>query len=133
MSYAIAADLIARYGETEIIQLSDRLGDGILDAGVVDQALADAGAVIDGYLSGRYALPLLPVPAILVGYACDLARERLYKDAAPEIVVKRADDARRFLALVGQGKLSLGVTPEPVHDTVVHFEPGQKVFGREAL
>jgi phage gp36-like protein len=113
MAYAAAADLIARYGEEELIQLSDRLGDGVMDAAVIDQALADAGAVIDGYLAGRYTLPLAPVPAILTGYACDLARERLYKDAAPEIVAKRADDARKFLVLAGQGKLGLGVQPEP--------------------
>lgn len=133
MAYALTADLVARYGEEELIQLTDRLGDGVMDAAVIDQALADAGAVIDGYLAGRYTLPLSPVPHILVGYACDLARERLYKDAAPEVVVKRADDARRFLALAGQGRISLGPQPEPTSDGVIQFTVGQKVFAREEL
>lgn len=109
--YAATADLVARFGESELIQLSDRLGDGVMDAAVINQALADAGAVIDGHLAGLYTLPLAPVPAILVGYACDLARERLYKDAAPETVGRRADDARRFLVLAGQGKIALGAQP----------------------
>lgn len=133
MGYAATADLIARYGEEELIQLTDRLGDGVLDATVISQALADADALIDGHLAGRYTLPLSPVPAILVGYACDLARERLYKDAAPEIIVKRADDARKFLALAGQGKISLGPQPEPTADGVIQFTAGQKVFAREDL
>jgi phage gp36-like protein len=126
MPYATTADLVARFGESELIQLTDRLGDGVLDAAVVSQALADADAVINGFLAGRYTLPLSPVPAILVGYACDLARERLYKDAAPEIVIKRADDARKFLALAGQGKISLGAQPEPASvGGPAHSTPGR--------
>lgn len=121
MAYATLSDLIARFGEAELIQLTDRQGDGIVDQAVIDQALADAGAVIDGYLAGRYSLPLVSVPPILVGYACDLARARLYTDAAPEIVLKRESDALKFLALAAQGKINLGSSPEPASDNSVQI------------
>ena len=121
MPYALLADMAARYGETELVQLTDRMGDGVVDAALVDQALLDAGAVIDGYLAGRYTLPLASVPAILVGYACDLARARLYTDAAPEIVLKRESDALKFLALAAQGKINLGASPEPASDNGVQI------------
>lgn len=105
MSYADATDMEARFGDGEMDQLGS--------ASDIAQALADADAVIDAHLAGRYALPLDSVPPILKGYACDLARERLYKDDAPEIVVKRGDDARRFLREVAQGRILLGVQPQP--------------------
>lgn len=133
MSYATLTDLISRFGENETVQLTDRTGNSAVDAAVVAQALADIDALIDGYLSGRYPVPLSPVPPVLTSYACDLARARLYTDAVPDTIQKRADDAVKFLSLVGQGKLSLGVQPEPTSDNTVMFSAGQKVFGREAL
>ncbi len=126
MPYAVLSDLVARFGETELIQLTDRVGDGIVDAAVVDQALADAGAVIDGYLAGRYLLPLASVPPILVSYACDLARSRMYHDAVPEVVAKRADEAVKFLAMLSQGKINLGAVPEPASDNSVQFVTAER-------
>lgn len=126
MPYAVLSDLVARYGEAELIQLTDRMGDGAIDAAVVSQALADAGAVIDGYLAGRYTLPLASVPPILVGYCCDLARSRLYTDTPPENITKRADDAVKFLSLLGQGRINLGSAPEPASDNSVQFVTAER-------
>lgn len=125
MPYSTQADLAARFGVGELIQLTDHNGTGSIDLAVLGQAIADADAIIDGHLAGRYTLPLDPVPAILTGYACDLVRARLYKDAAPEIVIKRADDAMRFLSLIGQGRLTLGVQPEPAGSDTVQFTPAR--------
>lgn len=135
MAYATLTDLVSRFGEEQLVQLTDRNGSGLIDQNVVDQAIADAGALIDGYLSGRYPVPLSPAPAILVGYACDLARYNLFPDANLEDVNTvriRQRDAIKFLELVGQGKLSLGLQPEPTGDNGVVFSAGQKVFGRDS-
>jgi phage gp36-like protein len=116
MTYAVQADLVERFGEQEIIQLTDRKGIGVIDEDVLARSLQDADAEIDGYIGGRVTLPLTSVPKILVGYACDIARYKLYADDPTENVRNRYKDAIRFLELVGQGKLSLGVTTdnEPV-------------------
>jgi phage gp36-like protein len=112
MTYAVQADLVERFGELEMVQLTDRQGLGIIDADVLDRALQDADAEINGYIGSRVTLPLTSVPKILVGYACDIARYKLYADDPIENVRNRYKDAIRFLELVGQGKLSLGVTTE---------------------
>lgn len=109
MTYATQQDLIDRFGNTEIAQLTDRDGDGAIDTVVVDQALLDADQVIDGYLQSRHALPLPNVPQVLVTYACDIARYRLYDERATEQVRRRYEDALKFLQMVGQGKVSLGL------------------------
>ena len=113
MPYASLADLVARFGELELIQLTDAAGAGQIDAAVVASALADAEALVNGHLGGRYPLPLTTVPPVLTGVVCDLARARLYKDALPDVVERRHADALRFLSLLGQGKITLGAAPEP--------------------
>ena len=132
MGYATEADMLTAFSETELIQLTDRLGTGLLDADVLARALADASAEIDGYLA-RYAGQVLTLP-ILTLYCCDMARYRLYRDAAPEEVRTRYRDAIRYLERVAAGQVSLGAAAEAaVPDNVVSFTPGQKVFAREDL
>lgn len=107
MAYATSADLVERFGEEEIIQLSDRLASSALDQPVLQRALDDASALIDGTLAGRYALPLASVPALLVGLCCDLARFALYEDAAPDLVRERKTDALARLRDLANGTLRL--------------------------
>ena len=126
MTYATQANLSDRFG-AEVAQFI------AANAASVAQALADADAIIDGYLAGRYTLPLDSVPAILTQYACDIARYRLYSDAAPEVVVSRHKDAINFLTRLSSGQISLGVaTPEPASGGV-SFSSAGSVFDAETL
>lgn len=109
MSYATQDDLVSRFGETEIIQLSDRANTGVIDSGVVADKLADADAEIEAYLGARYALPLAVVPTVLVRVASDIARYHLYANRATDDVVRRYKDAIAFLAGVAAGKISIGI------------------------
>ncbi len=108
--YATRQDMISRFGEEEIRLLTDRDGStgAIVDA-VLDQVLADASAEIDGYIGGRYRLPLVTVPDVLVRLCCDMARYLLNDERAPEQLQKRYEAATRFLTKLGTGELSLGV------------------------
>jgi phage gp36-like protein len=110
VSYATQQDLVDRFGEQELIALTDRADPpaGAPDATTVAKALADADAEIDGYLIGRYTLPLAATPKILVLAACDLARYRLYEDRATEQVRRRYEDQVKFLRAVADGKIALG-------------------------
>lgn len=134
MAYARLADMLEEFSASELIQLTDRdtpPTGAIVDA-VLDRALAGASAEIDGYLA-RYAGAVLDLP-ILTRYCCDMARYRLYRDAAPDEVRNRYKDAVRFLEMVAAGKISLGVQAEAaVPENTIAFVPGQKVFGREDL
>jgi phage gp36-like protein len=134
MGYATQADLEARYGAEEILQLADRNRDGVIDAGVIDRALADADAEINGYLGGRYQLPLADVPQIINVYACDIARFRLYNDLATEEVRKRYEDAIKFMRMAGEGKVRIGPASsgaEPSQAGGAEIESGGRVFGRD--
>ena len=131
MPYCTKQDLIDRFGEAEMIQLTDRAATGEIDDAVLDQAIEDAGGEIDGYLaSGGYATPLSPVPRIVTAKACDMARHALYDDHAAEQVRKRYEDAIRFLRAVADGTVKLGVSaPEPVGGNVAQMDGGRQVFG----
>jgi phage gp36-like protein len=112
VSYANRDELQARFGEAELVQLTDRTKSGQVDDAVLARALADADAEIDSYLAGRYALPLDTVPPVVVAAACDLARFRLYGIRAPEPVRQRYEDARAWLRDLAAGKALLNV-PSP--------------------
>ena len=113
MSYTTAAELVSRYGEVELIQLSDRGGSGLLDDTVIAQAIGDADAEIDRFLAGRYAVPLVPVPDVIARAAQELARYFLFAaaGAVPDIVKDRYAATVRWLELVGKGSLALGIEP----------------------
>ncbi|KQQ85847.1 hypothetical protein ASF65_04740 [Aureimonas sp. Leaf324] len=84
MSYASLQDLIDRFGDRELIQLTDRTNRpaSVIDQTVVGRALADADALIDGYVGKVHALPLAAVPPALVKTAADIAR--FYLHSKPE-------------------------------------------------
>jgi phage gp36-like protein len=132
MAYVTQQQLIDRFGEAELIQLTDRENTGSVDTAVLDQAIADAGAEYDGYLASRYQLPISPVPAIIALYVGDVVRYRLYDDGATEEVRKRYEDAIKFARMVGEGKLRLGAAvDEPVAAGGAQMESGGRVFGRD--
>lgn len=78
-AYCTQADILARrIPEGTLIQLTDDAGIGAIDAAVVAAVLLEAGEICDGYLRGRYALPLSTVPPQLAGIALSLVAYLLY-------------------------------------------------------
>jgi len=111
MSYVTKDQLIDRIGAEELVQLTDRFGDGDLDDDVLATAIADADAIIDSYLAPRYALPLAQAlidASPLARVAGDIARYALYTAEAPDEVRNRHADALRWLRDVQAGRASLG-------------------------
>lgn len=138
MSYATQADLIARYGADELVQLTDRVNvpPATVDAAVLAVALASADAEIDGYLAVRFAVPLAPPPQLIVDFACTIARYKLYRDGAPDALRNAYRDAVAFLDRVAKGTAtvpSATALASPSGGGTVQFEGGQLVFGRESL
>lgn len=80
MTYATEQQLIDRYGEMTLVALTDRgaVATGGVDAATVGRALADADAMIDGYLAAKYALPLAEVPPLLADLAQAIAFWKLH-------------------------------------------------------
>lgn len=133
MAYIDQAGLIARFGEDELIALTDRDGTGLVDAQVIDQAIQDASDFIDGYLAGRVELPMAMVPPILKRIAADIARYFLYDEAPTEIVTQRFEDARAYLRDIQSGKVRLppdAAGSEPVTDQQVEMVSTRPVWKR---
>lgn len=138
MSYATPADLAARIPAEELVQLTDRSvpPSGLVDEAVLGGALAYADALIDSLVGNRYAVPLAPVPPLVVDMACDLARHRLYVHAPPEEVRARFEDARRWLHDVNAARADIpGAAPKSATSGsgLVQFPPTPRAFGRDQL
>lgn len=109
--YASQQDMIDRFGEDELIQLTDRNGTGEIDSDVLDRSIADAAAEIDSYLGGRYTLPLTAVPQVLVRVCADIARYRLYDAQPTDLVASRYKADTQWLTQVANGVVQLGLDP----------------------
>lgn len=121
MPYASQDDLIARFGETELIQLTDRASEGVVDADYLAVSLTEAQAEVDSYIGAIYDLPLLTTPVSLITATCNIARYRLYNQQATEEVKIRYDDTIRWLRDVARGLASLGLpaTQAPESQSIV--------------
>lgn len=141
MTYATADDMIARYPNRDLVQLTNEDPTATtINSSALQQALDDASAEIDGYLEGRFALPLAEPPAVLNRLACDIAMYRLQSlrplhDLAD--ARKRYEDAIGFLLEAAKGVVTLGLSStdqEPASApgaTVV--EGPRRVFDRGKL
>ncbi|EXE54835.1 DUF1320 domain-containing protein, partial [Acinetobacter sp. 1239920] len=78
-------------------------------AASINEALQDAAEEINGYIGGRYPLPLPNVPSNLNRMACDIARYRLYYQQPTEEVRNRYKDAIKFLERVQDEKAHLQI------------------------
>ncbi|PVX80050.1 gp436 family protein [Paraburkholderia unamae] len=134
MAYAAQTDMVSRFGEDEVVAITDRQMSGAIDPDALGDALDTASAEMDTYLSGRYQLPLAPVPRFLVTLCCDIARYQLCVGGTrlSDDIRDRYRDAVRFLELAAAGKVTLGVTAvgqvQPVN--TVEFNVGTKIFSQ---
>lgn len=136
MNYATTQDMIDRFGQDELVQLTDRSGAGVIDQVVLGRALADADADIDSYLGSRYTLPLPSVPSVLVRVGADIARYYLYGERINDLVKTRYDAAITFLQQVAKGLATLeDVAANQVvsESGGVQFVAGRRVFSRDSL
>ncbi|MDX1755883.1 MAG: phage protein Gp36 family protein [Marinobacter sp.] len=134
MTYATQADMVERFGEGELIDLTDRNHTGAIDATVLGRALADATAEIDGYLASRYDLPLASTPVVLVRVCADLARYYLHDDHAPEQVTERHKAAVALLRRISDGQVSLGASESggtPTTNNGAEMAGGGRIWGRD--
>lgn len=140
--YATVADLIAAYGNQEVIALTDREersdpdNAGTVDATVALEALTRASSEADTYIAVRYALPLASTPQALTAVVCDIARFRLTGGETTETtpIADRYKAAVHWLKEIASGRAVLpGVaTVAPGGEGGVEFATGRRVFARHA-
>lgn len=139
MSYATPADMKARYEDVRLAELTDPNGMATDDT-KLELALADASAEADGYLEGRFTLPIPSdqVPTALVQIVCDIAMYRLFS-LRPlgdvEDVRARYKDAIARLNQVSDGELDLGLSSslKGANGSLTAFVAAPRIFDQMSL
>ncbi|WP_186131973.1 gp436 family protein [Burkholderia gladioli] len=124
MTYAIVSDMVSRFGQLEMVQVTDleNIPPSVVNEARVQQALDDASAYVDSFVGQVYRLPLrgclkpvvpgqqpeYAMPPLLVRLTCDIARFYLYDDLSPENeVVRRYQLAGKELVAIASGNTML--------------------------
>lgn len=124
MRYCTRADIGKAIPELTLLQLSnDDPAAALPDEGVIEDGVRQSEELVDGYLRGRYTLPLDPVPTIVRDAVVYLTRYWLYQRRPegpdiPEAVKDGRKNTLKLLESIRDGVVTLGMpsgqaTPEP--------------------
>ena len=110
MTYATLDNLLDSYGSVLLVQLTDRdeLATGQINADIVERALLNTDAVINGHL-GRYQLPMSDVPELLVELAQVIAIYKLHRFKPDPKIKDDYDAAMRMLRDISNGIVTLSI------------------------
>lgn len=142
MNYCTKQDLIDRFGERELIQLTDRTNTpaSTADDSVIERAISDASTLADGYIGKVYALPLADIPTTLTKAVADIARFYLHaRGVEKDNPVQRAhDQALSWLKDISKGLVQLvetqtGNTPLPAGNGQVQIIAPNRILSHESL
>ncbi|EUB82782.1 gp436 family protein [Pseudomonas sp. GM30] len=114
MRYCTRADIGNAIPEMTLIQLSnDDPAAMSPNENVIEDGVRQAEELVDGYLRGRYNLPLDPVPTVLRDAVVYLARHWLYQrrpeGALPDAVKDSRKDTIKLLESIRDGVVTLGM------------------------
>lgn len=109
------------------------------DMAKVQEAVRAAEELTDGYLRGRYALPLSTVPTLLRDVVRTIARFKLYErrpeSKMPDTVLETYKAAVKTLEQIRSGRITLGVaaTAEPVPERGEHRMSAPAAYFSDAM
>jgi phage gp36-like protein len=140
MPYSTLTDIEDVIPQAFVVQLTNDTGGATVDQAKVDKAISDADELIDGFLRGRYTLPLSSLPNLVRKFSVDIAVFNLYSRRpeleTPENVVTRYKDALKLLEQIQKGLVTLGIagaqTPEPGEFKTNKTEE-DRIFNKETL
>lgn len=112
MDYCTLDDIQTRIGTLPLIQLTNDNGDeDKIDTVVCEEALIYSSTLIDGYLRGKYSLPLDTHFPLLKVVAIDLSIYRLYSrriyTEIPETISENYKNAIKTLEQLQKGVITL--------------------------
>lgn len=107
---------------------------------IIEGAIKDADAEIDGYLNKRYPIPLPSPPAVINKLSKDIAlynilsRNGMLKDERENNYFERYKYAVKFLENVAKGIADIGITvPSQKANTSFSIISNTKIFGRNNM
>ncbi|UUM26272.1 gp436 family protein [Acinetobacter colistiniresistens] len=108
MGYLSREELIARFGDNEIVKLERNIArtDGEHPP-TSEKAISDAEEMVNGYIAVQYPLPLPSTTEPVKRAVAVIARYFLYKDRPTEIVRQDYEDAISWLKQIATSKAVL--------------------------
>ena len=120
MPYCTLTDLKQDISEKELEQLTDDERLGAINETRISAACADASELIDGFLRGRYTLPLSPVPTVIKTIAKEITIYRLFLRKKRQTITKEMTDNYnaqiKLLEKIQKGEITLGVDETPTSE-----------------
>ncbi len=113
MSYCSTSDIQSIISNDDLVQLTNDTGGDFADTSKITEAIAYVDNIIDGYLRGRYDLPLVQVPDELRYIAADFVVYRLYSrrmyTEVPQSISEKYQNVIKILTQIQKGLFNLGV------------------------
>ena len=142
--YCTIDDIEKHTSSPTLIQLSSDDGQEAVNRVVVEEAILYASTLIDGYLRGRYSLPLDTHFPLLRIIAIDLSVYRLYsrrmRNEMPEVIETAYKSAIATLSDIQKGVISLQSENDTLETSA--FSPDEyrtnktildRLFGKQRL
>lgn len=139
--YCTLDDIKKQVQEATLVEITDDNLSGQINTDVVDETILYADTLIDGYLRGRYTLPLQTLPEIVKVIAIDLAIYRLYSRRfhtdMPESIKDKYKNSIKLLEQIQKGIVSLGIetvgTPPELGEYRTNKTYQDRIFTQELL
>ncbi len=140
--YCTISNIETQISTATLIQLTSDDNQNEIDRTVAEEAILYASTVIDGYLRGRYSLPLNTRFPLLRVIAMDIAIYRLYsrrmRNEMPEVISENYKNAVSLLKDIQKGTLSLETDPESdlnssVSDFKINKEFKDRIFNKRKM
>lgn len=137
-AYATPADMVAEFGERELIALTDLRDLGVVDTAKAQKHLDDAAVLIDAHLLRRYPAPAARIHALTKTVCMDIARYRMSGAETLETnpVRARYKDAIKILESIRDGEIDLGAalaSGDGEADPVISMDRVSTITGHTAF
>ena len=120
MGYCSNSDVSAVIANDDLVQLTNDSGGSSVDTDKITDSINYVDNIIDGYLRGRYDLPLNTTPDELKHLAVDFTVYRLYSRRMytdiPAVVKQKYDDVIKILEKIQIGTFNLGIESTEAFD-----------------
>ena len=111
--YCTLYDIKQQVSENTLIEITDDVQANEINTVIIDEAILYSETLIEGYLRGRYTLPLATIPVLIKIIAADLTVFRLYsrrfQTDMPASIDDKYKNSIKLLEQIQKGIISLGI------------------------